>query len=74
VGKLGNIGKDRRPLTEVELARAKRGPAMVRMVRGILKKSSSLFCQGAAAGCALLEKPCDPPVPCLRWAGLWQYL
>jgi len=44
-GKLGNIGRNRRPLTEVEieLAKTKRELAMVRMERDILKKAAAYF-------------------------------
>lgn len=44
-GKLSNIGKDRRPLTdvEVELAKTKKELAMVRMERDILKKAAAYF-------------------------------
>src|SRR3989337_844626 len=44
-GKLSEIGKSQRPLTEIEmeLARTKRELAEVKMERDILKKASSLF-------------------------------
>ena len=50
-GKLGNIGKNRRPLTEVEveLAKTKRELAMVRMERDILKKAAAYF--GVSQAC-----------------------
>lgn len=51
-GKLGNIGKNRRPLTEVEieLARTKRELAMVRMERDILKKAAAYFAKESLPG------------------------
>ncbi len=44
-GKLGNIGKNRRELsdTELELARLKRELAQVKMERDILKKAAAYF-------------------------------
>ena len=44
-GKLGNIGKNRRDLsdTELELARLKRELAQVKMERDILKKAAAYF-------------------------------
>jgi transposase-like protein len=57
-GKLGAIGKDRRPLAEValELAKLKKELAMVRMERDILKKAVlNSTCQGVAARYALME-------------------
>ncbi len=51
-GKLGNIGKNRRPLTEVEveLAKTKRELAMVRMERDILKKAAAYFAKESLPG------------------------
>ena len=51
-GKLGNIGKSRRPLTEVEieLAKTKRELAMVRMERDILKKAAAYFAKESLPG------------------------
>jgi transposase len=51
-GKLGNIGKDRRPLTEVEieLAKTKKELAMVRMERDILKKAAAYFAKESLPG------------------------
>ncbi len=44
-GKLGEIGKTQRPLTEVELelAKTKREPAEVKMERDLLKKAAAYF-------------------------------
>lgn len=44
-GKLGDIGKNRRPLTEVEveLAKVKRELIIVKMERDILKKAAAYF-------------------------------
>ncbi len=44
-GKLGGIGKTQRPLTEIEmeLARAKKELAEVKMERDILKKAAAYF-------------------------------
>jgi len=52
VGKLGNIGKNRRPLTEVEieLAKTKKELAMVRMERDILKKATAYFAKESLPG------------------------
>ena len=51
-GKLGNIGKNRRPLTEVEieLAKTKRELAIVRMERDILKKAAAYFAKESLPG------------------------
>ena len=51
-GKLGNIGKNRRPLTEVgvELAKVKRELVMVRMERDILKKAAAYFAKESLPG------------------------
>ena len=47
-GKLGEIGKTQRPLTEVELelARTKRELAEVKMERDLLKKAAAYFAKG----------------------------
>ncbi len=51
-GKLGEIGKNRRPLTEVEveLAQVKREFAIVRMERDILKKAAAYFAKESLHG------------------------
>ena len=51
-GNLGNIGKDRRPLTEVEveLARVKRELTIVKMERDILKKAAAYFAKESLPG------------------------
>lgn len=51
-GKLGSIGKNRRPLTEVEaeLARVKRELAITRMERDILKKAAAYFAKESLPG------------------------
>jgi len=51
-GKLGNIGKNRRPLTEVEaeLARVKRELAITKMERDILKKAAAYFAKESLPG------------------------
>ena len=48
-GKLGDIGKDRRPFTELELelSRVKRELNEVRMERDILKKAAAYFAKGS---------------------------
>ena len=50
--KLGDIGKSYRPLTEVEmeLARAKKELAEVRMERDILKKAAAYFARESLPG------------------------
>jgi transposase len=47
-GKLGEIGKGQRPLTELELelARTKRELAEVKMERDLLKKAAAYFAKG----------------------------
>jgi transposase len=52
VGKLGEVGKERRPLTEVEmeLARVKRELAIVKMERDILKKAAAYFAKESLPG------------------------
>jgi len=51
-GKLGNIGKSQRPLTdiEIELARVKRELAEVKMERDILKKAAAYFAKESLPG------------------------
>jgi transposase len=52
VGKLGDIGKTYRPLTEVEmeLARTKKELAVVKMERDILKKAAAYFARESLPG------------------------
>ena len=52
-GNLGNVGKNRHPLTEgeLELARVKKELVTVRMERDILKKDAVYLCQGVYARC-----------------------
>jgi transposase len=51
-GKLGDIGKSHRPLTdmEIELARVKRELAEVKMERDILKKAAAYFAKESLPG------------------------
>ncbi len=51
-GKLGEIGKAYRPLTEVEmeLARTKKELAIVKMERDILKKAAAYFAKESLPG------------------------
>ena len=51
-GKLGNIGKTYRPLTEIELelARTKKELAEVKMEREILKKAAAYFAKESLPG------------------------
>ena len=51
-GNLGNVDKNRRPLTEVELelARVKKELATVRMERDILKKAAAYFAKESLPG------------------------
>ena len=51
-GKLGNIGKSQKPLTEMEmeLARVKRELAEVKMERDILKKAAAYFAKESLPG------------------------
>jgi transposase-like protein len=51
-GKLGEIGKNYRPLTEIELelARTKRELAIVKMERDILKKAAAYFAKESLPG------------------------
>ena len=52
VGKLREVGKTQRPLTEIEmeLARTKRELAEVKMERDILKKATAYFAKGSLPG------------------------
>lgn len=51
-GKLGEIGKDQRPLTEVELelARVKRELVITKMERDLLKKAAAYFAKESLPG------------------------
>jgi transposase len=51
-GKLGDVGKTQRPLTELEmeLARTKRELAEVKMERDILKKAAAYFAKESLPG------------------------
>ena len=51
-GKLGEVGKSQRPLTEIEmeLARVKRELAEVRMERDLLKKAAAYFAKESLPG------------------------
>jgi transposase len=51
-GKLGDIGKDRKPLTEIEmeLARFKKENAELKMERDILKKAAAYFARESLPG------------------------
>ena len=51
-GKLGDIGKERRPLTEIEmeLARTKKELAETKMERDILKKAAAYFAKESLPG------------------------
>jgi len=51
-GKLKDVGKQQRPLTEIEmeLARVKRELAEARMVRDILKKAAAYFAKESLPG------------------------
>ena len=51
-GKLGDVGKTYRPLTEVEmeLARTKKELAQVKMERDILKKAAAYFARESLPG------------------------
>jgi transposase len=51
-GKLGDVGKNQKPLSEVELelARTKRDLAEVRMERDILKKAAAYFAKESQRG------------------------
>jgi transposase len=52
VGKLGDIGKTYRPLTEIEmeLARVKKENAQLKMERDILKKAAAYFARESLPG------------------------
>ena len=52
VGKLGDVGKSYRPLTDVEmeLARTKKELAEVKMERDILKKAAAYFARESLPG------------------------
>jgi transposase len=51
-GKLGEVGKSRKPLTEVEveLAKVKRELVIVRMERDVLKKAAAYFAKESLLG------------------------
>ena len=51
-GKLGDVGKTQRPLTEIEmeLARTKRELAETRMERDLLKKAAAYFARESLGG------------------------
>ena len=51
-GKLGEVGKNRKPLTEVEaeLVKVKRELAVTRMERDILKKAAAYFAKESLPG------------------------
>ena len=51
-GKLGDVGKKYRPLTEIEmeLARVKKENAELRMERDILKKATAYFARESLPG------------------------
>ena len=51
-GKLGDIGKERKPLTEIEieLARVKKENAELKMERDILKKAAAYFARESLPG------------------------
>jgi len=51
-GKLGDIGKTRKPLTEIEmeLARVKKEVAETRMERDLLKKAGAYFAKESLPG------------------------
>ena len=57
-GRLGEIGKTYRPLTDVEMesARTRKELAEVKMERDIFKKSSRVLCQGVAARYASMKE------------------
>jgi len=68
-GRLTDIGKFQRPLTdlEMELYRTKRELAEVKMERDIIKKSSSVLCKGVAARYAMInELRLHFPVPFVK--------
>jgi transposase len=49
-GRLGEVGKTQRPLTEMELARTKKELVEVKMERGILKKAAAYFAKESLPG------------------------
>jgi len=57
-GKLKEIGKNYRPLTEIEmeLARVKKELAETRMERDLFKKSGRVLCEGVAARYAIMKE------------------
>jgi transposase-like protein len=57
-GKLGEIGKQNRQLSdiEIELANVKRELAKVKMERDILKKSGDVLREGVDVRCAMIEE------------------
>ncbi|MBI5250676.1 MAG: IS3 family transposase [Desulfomonile tiedjei] len=57
-GKLGEIGKSHRPLTEleIELAQVKRELAIVKVERDILKKAAGVLCERVAARYAMIDR------------------
>ena len=63
-GKLGDVGKTYRPLTEVEmdLARTKKELAEVKMERDILKKAAAYFAKESARYAAMNELRLKYPV------------
>ena len=67
-GKLGDVGKNYRPLTEVEmeLARTKRELVIVKMERDILKKAAAYFARESLPRYAMMkEQRLNYPVPLL---------
>ncbi|MDO8569162.1 MAG: IS3 family transposase [Dehalococcoidales bacterium] len=68
-GKLGEVGKTYRPLTEIEmeLARVKKENAELKMERDILKKAAAYFGEGVATRYATMkELRLRYPVPLMR--------
>ena len=57
-GKLGDVGKSYRPLTDVEmeLARTKKELAEVKMERDILKKAAAYFARESQPGTAMMKQ------------------
>jgi transposase len=49
-GRLGEVGKTQRPLTEMELARTKKELVEVKMERDILKKAAAYFAKESLPG------------------------
>ena len=60
-GKLGDVGKNYRPLTEVEmeLARTKKELAEVKMERDILKKAAAYFARESGSRCTVCGNETD---------------